>query len=98
MKEKEKGFYVFDETEEFSDPLNGYIPTILPPKKYLFPQQETLLRFDIQPHPDIQPIIESKKQILFGVRPYDIHGINLPDKIFSSDHEDINYTCKCANL
>ena len=94
VKEKEKGFYVFDETDEFSDPLDDYIPTILPPKKYLFPQQETLLRFDTQPHPDIQPVIESKKQVLFGVRPCDIHGINLLDKIFSSDHEDINYTSK----
>ncbi|MBT6565080.1 MAG: Ni/Fe hydrogenase subunit beta, partial [Candidatus Scalindua sp.] len=35
VKEKEKGFYVFDETDEFSDPLDDYIPTILPPKKYL---------------------------------------------------------------
>ena len=94
VKEKEKGFYVFDETDEFSDPLNDYIPTILPPKKYLFPQQETLLRFDTLPRPDIQPVIESKKQVLFGVRPCDIHGINLLDKIFSSDHEDINYTRK----
>ena len=96
VKEKEEGFYVFDETDEFTDPLGDYKPTILPPKKYLFPQQETLLRFDTQPLPSIQPVIDSKKQILFGVRPCDIHGINLLDKIFSSDHEDINYTHKRA--
>ena len=96
VKEKEEGFYVFDETDEFADPLDDYKPTILPPKKYLFPQQETLLRFETQPQPVIQPVIESKKQILFGVRPCDIHGINLLDRIFSSDHEDLNYTRKRA--
>ena len=96
VKEKEKGFYVFDETEEFADPLEDYKPTILPPKKLLFPQKETLLRFNTQPCPDIQPVIESKKQILFGVRPCDIHGINLLDKIFATDHEDINYTNRRA--
>lgn len=96
VKEKEKGFYVFGETEEFIDPLEDYKPTILPPKKYFFPQQETLLRFDTQPHPDIQPVIESKKQVLFGVRPCDIHGINLLDKVFETDHEDKNYTRKRA--
>ncbi len=45
VKEKEEGFYVFDETDGFADPLNDYTPTILPPKKYLFPQHRTLLRF-----------------------------------------------------
>ena len=96
VKEKEKGFYVFDEADEFTDPLEDYKPTILPPKKLLFPQKETLLRFNTQPYPDIQPVIESKKQILFGVRPCDIHGINLLDKIFATDHEDINYTNRRA--
>ncbi|MCP4264946.1 MAG: Ni/Fe hydrogenase subunit beta [Candidatus Brocadiaceae bacterium] len=94
VEEKEEGFYVFDETESFVDPLEDYKPTILPPKKYLFPQQETLLRFDTQPHPDIKPIIDSKKQILFGVRPCDIHGISLLDKIFTADYEDVNYIHK----
>lgn len=94
VRQKEEGFYVFDEIDEFSDPLKDYIPTILPPKKYLFPQQETLLRFDTQPLPDVKPVIESRKQILFGVRPCDIHGIRLLDKIFTADHEDKNYTQK----
>ncbi len=57
VKEKKEGFYVFDETDECTDPLEDYKPTILPPKKYLFPQQETLLRFDTHPHPDINPVI-----------------------------------------
>ncbi len=96
VMQKEEGFYVFDEIDEFSDPMKDYKPTILPPKKYLFPQQETLLRFDTQPHMDIKPVIESRKQILFGVRPCDIHGISLLDKIFTADYEDKNYTQKRA--
>ncbi len=98
VKQQEEGFYVFDEIDEFSDSLNDYIPTILPPKKYLFPQQETLLRFNTQPLPDIKPVIESRKQILFGVRPCDIHGIRLPDKIFTTDHEDKNVFVKSIDV
>ncbi len=94
VKQKEEGSYVFDEIDEFSDPLKDYKPTILPPKKYLFPQQETLLRFNTQPQPNIKPVIDSKKQVLFGVRPCDIHGISLLDKIFTADYEDKNYTQK----
>ncbi len=98
VKQKEEGFYVFDEIDEFSDSLNDYIPTILPPKKYLLPQQETLLRFNTQPLPDIKPVIEFRKQILFGVRPCDIHGIRLLDKIFTTDHEDKNVFVKSIDV
>ncbi len=94
VKQKEESFFVFDEIDNFSDPLKDYKPTILPPKKYLFPQQETLLQFDIQSHMDIKSVVESRKQILFGVRPCDIHGIGLLDKIFTADYEDKNYTQK----
>lgn len=38
-----------------------------------------------------------KKQLIFGVRPCDIHGISLLDKIFTTDHEDVNYTHKRKN-
>lgn len=94
VKQKEEGFYVFDEIDGFSDPLENYIPTILPPKKLLFPQQETLLRFNLGSQPEVIPVIESKKQVIFGARPCDIHGIRLLDKIFTADHEDKNYTQK----
>ena len=53
LKQKGKGFYVFDEIDEFSDLLKAYKPTILPPKEYLLPQQETLLHFDTQPPPHL---------------------------------------------
>ncbi|MDR4506978.1 MAG: 4Fe-4S dicluster domain-containing protein [Candidatus Brocadiaceae bacterium] len=94
VKQKEKGFYVFDKIDEFTDPLENYIPTILPPKKLLFPQKETLLRFNTGPQPDITPVITSRKQVIFGVRPCDIEGIRLLDKVFSADYEDKNYTQK----
>ncbi len=97
VKQKETGFYIFDEIETFSDPLDNYIPTLLPPKKYLFPQRETLLSFSTAPYPEVKPVIESKKQVIFGIRPCDIHGIKLLDKVFTSDYEDKNYTQKRAN-
>ncbi|KAA3605711.1 MAG: Ni/Fe hydrogenase subunit beta [Candidatus Scalindua sp. AMX11] len=97
VREKEEGHFIFDEIDEFSDSLEKYKPTILPPKKYLFPQQETLLRFDTEPHLEIKSVVESKKQVLFGVRPCDIHGIGLLDKIFTSDNEDSNYLRKRAD-
>lgn len=97
VKQKEPGFYVFDEAETFSDPLDKYTPTLLSPKKYLFPQKETLLKFSTTPSLKVKQLIEFKKQVIFGVRPCDIHGIKLLDKVFTTDHEDKNYTQKRAN-
>ncbi|HLG29740.1 MAG TPA: 4Fe-4S dicluster domain-containing protein, partial [Candidatus Brocadiales bacterium] len=89
--EKEKGKYVFAETDTFSDPLDAYVPTLLPPKKYLLPQQETLFCFRMGASPSVEEEMDVKPQIIFGVRPCDIHAISLLDKTFSSENVENRY-------
>lgn len=89
--EKEKGKYVFAESDTFSDPLDAYIPTLLPPKKYLLPQQETLFCFRLGESPSVEEEMDIKPQVIFGVRPCDIHAISLLDKTFSSENVENRY-------
>ncbi len=95
---KKKGpHYVFGEAEDFWDPGEEYIPTILPPKKYLQPQEETLFCMSLKPRPTIKPEIESTPQVIFGVRPCDITGISQMDKVFSETNVDPYYKARREN-
>lgn len=69
-----------------------YLPTVLPPKKFFFPQHEVLLEYDDEGA--VSPVIESEPFVLFGVRPCDLHGIQILDEAFGEDHGDPNYLSK----
>jgi sulfhydrogenase subunit beta (sulfur reductase) len=63
--------------------------TILPPKKYFYPQHETLFRYSggalEEARPEVQPIV------LFGVRPCDLAGLAIMDTIFTAAPGDVHY-------
>ncbi len=63
--------------------------TILPPKKYLLPPRETLLRF--QRAGRYEPVLEDGPAVLFGVHPYDVAAIVQMDAIFAKDNRDEHY-------
>ncbi|MEK7242102.1 MAG: 4Fe-4S dicluster domain-containing protein, partial [Planctomycetota bacterium] len=95
---KKKGpHYVFGEAPDFWDPGEDYIPTILPPKKYLQPQEETLFCMALAPRPSLKPKIEAPPQVIFGVRPCDISGISLIDKVFFDTNVDPYYKARREN-
>lgn len=89
VKEKEPDKYVFEPLKSGSEFASDYISSLLPPKKYLVPQKETLLRFTMDGKAD--PVVEAQDQILFGVRPCDLHAIQILDRIFEEDHPDVYY-------
>lgn len=66
--------------------------TILPPKKFFYPQQETLLKYSgtriEQVMPELAPIV------LFGVHPCDLAGLKVLDTIFSAEPGDANYAAR----
>ncbi len=94
VKKKEEDKYVFDRLEDPSELCLDYDVTILPPKKYFFPQTETLIRFGIGKDPFVEAVIESSPRVIFGVHPYDIAAINFLDKVFSEEKPDPNYLKK----
>jgi ferredoxin len=71
-----------------------YTTTILPPKKYLFPQTEIFLKYELGEEPKVDPVVEATDRILLGVHPCDIWAIWEMDKAFSDNNRDTNYLAK----
>lgn len=89
-KKKENSF-VFRPVKEFEEMSLEYIPTILPPKKYYFPQKEFLFKFKINPFKTGKAIDTFEEFILFGVHTCDIAGIQCMDVVFNEKPVDPNY-------
>jgi len=70
-------------------------PTVLSPKKFFFPQNETLLEYT--PEGKIVPKITAEPLVLFGVHPCDINAIKILDEAFSDGNGDPNYLTRREN-
>ena len=57
--------FLFDYVEDVNEILTDYIPTILPPKKFFFPQKEVILEYTFDGK--VRAKIDSEKLVLFGV-------------------------------
>ncbi len=92
---KERGSkYAFDKLKSSKELRLDYDVTILPPKKYLLPQRETLLKFKSNDKIKTEPVNEVNGRIIVGVHPYDLIAIEQMDRIFSEEPEDPNYLKK----
>ncbi len=74
-----------------------YIPTILPPKKYFMPQQETILRYN-KAGKEWTPVVESEEVVIFGMHTCDLAGVAYLNKVMSSNPQDANYLARKARL
>src|SRR3989337_726701 len=81
----------FEEVNSGEEVAVNYIPTILPPKKYLMPQRETLLEFDVSKGLESTPGVEHEKPTIFGVHTCDMAGIQCLNMVFSTRPRDFNY-------
>lgn len=88
------GGFAFDEISNAEDLKIEYTTTILPPKKYLLPQKEVLLRYTRDNGAKIEPPPEPAPTIIFGVHTCDVHAIQLLDQVFTSGHVEPNYLRK----
>jgi ferredoxin len=91
---RKDGKYAFGKLAAASELCLDYDITLLPPTMYLFPQRETLIRFELDKETKVKPVIEAKPTILFGIHPYDIKAIELLDAAFSTTNPDANYLSK----
>lgn len=84
--------YVFDKLESAEDLALDYDVTILPPKKYLMPQKEAILKYEEDDGDfSMDPLLEVEPRIIIGVHPYDLVAIEQLDKVFSDTYEDEYY-------
>ncbi|MBF8282743.1 MAG: hydrogenase [Anaerolineales bacterium] len=84
------GQYLFDEVESPDDLHLNYTQTVVPPKKYLLPQREELLRFNTDGS-RMEPVFDDRPTVLLGVHTCDLHAIKLLDKVFSHGFADQHY-------
>lgn len=73
-----------------------YDVTILPPKKYMLPQKEALMSFEVAGA--AQTVRSDEKMVLVGVHPYDMVAINQMDELFSQDEYDTHYMNRRNNI
>jgi sulfhydrogenase subunit beta (sulfur reductase) len=66
-----------------------YTNTLYPPKRFFLPNFETLFRYNKN---EFVSKASTKKRILFGIRPCDIHGLLVMDRFFSDEMEDTFYS------
>jgi sulfhydrogenase subunit beta (sulfur reductase) len=91
------GNFAFSEVSNGTEVALKYIPTILPPKKYFMPQNETIQRFDRKAK-SWSPVVESEKTAIFGVHTCDLAGIQCLNKVFEADPKDVNYIARKNNI
>lgn len=83
--------FVFAEVDSLEEVALEHIPTILPPKKYFFPQKERLGTFSMGETGFDDTSIEMKPTVLFAAHTCDIDGLECLDAVFHADPEDPYY-------
>ena len=90
---KKDSKYAFAEVERFEEMSLTYDTTMLSPKKYFFPQEETVLKYKLGDTPTAESVVavEPRTRIIFGIHPCDIAATWLLDVVFSKNPADPNY-------
>jgi sulfhydrogenase subunit beta (sulfur reductase) len=87
-----KGKYtVFSEVENVEDIVFEYTRTLLPPKKFILKYRRERFTYDAQTLEIEKKENLSKKQVIFGVHPCDLHGLTILDQIHLGEFPDPRY-------
>jgi len=82
--------------ELLADKLNlEYESLVVPPKFILFPQLESLFKFEGEKI--IETVKPAAKKLLFGLRACDVKGLKFIDDFFKRNFEDIYYLSRSAD-
>lgn len=90
------GQYIFDDVESPGELHLDYTQTVIPPKKYMLPQREELMRFKLDGS-QLEPIFDGQPTVVLGVHTCDLHAIQLLDKVFGSGFDDQHYRARREN-
>lgn len=75
--------YAFAQPVSWCEVCLEYPRTILPPRKFFLPPREALFTFDARAGYGDLLAEAASPQVLFGVHAYDIHGLNILDRVFA---------------
>ena len=91
----------FEPIESAEDICFDYVASKRPPKRYVLPEREVLMRYCIEGRQTIveEPQIAAPKRVLLGLRPCDARAFRVLDAVFSqADPADPYYVVKRENL
>ena len=83
--------FAFGPLESAEELRLDYDVTLLPPKKYFFPQRETLFTYDLSDGFSAKNPEETTPMVIVGVHPYDIVALLHMDEIFRETKSDPFY-------
>jgi NAD(P)H-flavin reductase/formate hydrogenlyase subunit 6/NADH:ubiquinone oxidoreductase subunit I len=83
--------FAFGHLDSVSELRLNYDVTILPPKKYFFPQRETLVTYNVANGFSGKDPADLKPTVILGVHPYDIAALLHMDEIFRETKSDPYY-------
>lgn len=95
---KKKTQYVFDIISSPDDLELDYPTTILPLKKFLIPQKENLITFNLNDNDVSEGPSLEKKQVLLGIHSCDLNSFPILDKVFTDENPCPRYTKRRENL
>ncbi len=90
------GGYVLKDITDPSLLCLSHTPTVLPPKAFLFPSREELLKFRLGDTPQVEAVLEAEPLVLLGLHPCDIVAINRMDQVFADTNPDRHYLTRRA--
>lgn len=83
--------FAFGQIQDPADLRLDYNTSILPPKKYLQPQEERLMTFNRTGKTTVETVIEAEPTVIMGVHTCDLHALRVLDAAFTQDYPDAHY-------
>jgi ferredoxin len=87
------GHHVFDEIRSAADLDLSYATSVLPPRKVLLPQRESLFNYQ-RDNGHLEPLIDDQPTVVLGVHTCDLHAIALLDRVFGEGYADQHYQAR----
>lgn len=95
---KKENQFVFAFIEDAKEIALDYLPTILPPKKYFFPQHQKLGSFKMGECAMSETTLEIEPSVIFAAHTCDIEAIECLDVVFNDPPADPYFTKKKKSL
>ncbi len=85
---------LFKQIEDPAEVYLDYLNSTVPPKRVVFPQTETLFKWQVG-EPDLEEKDPSQGEtVIFGLRPCDARAMAIVEKLFAWDYDDPYYLKK----
>jgi sulfhydrogenase subunit beta (sulfur reductase) len=83
--------FAFGQIEDPAELRLDYNTSILPPKKYLQPQEERMMTFNRAGKMAVETVIEAEPTVILGIHTCDLQAMRVLDEAFTQGYPDAHY-------